>query len=190
MALRGADHPNWKGDDASLRTKYRRAGKYPLTQCERCPEPGAIRHHRDRDPGNDAPENIEILCKACHTQEHDRRLVKVGDGRGALILNEVLPVEVREALDKEGERRNLHLNDIAGEILAKHFKLEWTYSGNEYRTLAERFKLRVPEHLHWKLRMAAALEGHTVRGTALATIAKHYRLPAITPTRRPRRQTP
>ncbi len=113
----------------------------------------------------------------------------MADSRGALILNEVLPEEVRQALDEEGARRNLHLNDVAGEILAKHFKLEWSHSGLPYRTLADRFKLRVPEHLHWKLRMAAALEGHTVRGTALATIAEHYGLPAITPTRRPRRQT-
>jgi hypothetical protein len=37
--------------------------------------------------------------------------------------------------------------------------------------------------------MSAALEGHTVRGTVLATIADHYGLKAITPTRRPRRQT-
>lgn len=113
----------------------------------------------------------------------------MADGRGALILNEVLPDDVRQALEKDGEQKNLHLNDVANSILAKHFEVEWAPSGREYRPMAEQFKLRVPEHLHWKIRMSAALAGHTVRGTVLATIANHYGLEAITPTRRPRRQT-
>lgn len=111
------------------------------------------------------------------------------DGRGALILNEVLPTEVREALDRDAKEQNIHLNDVAGSILAKHFELEWEPSGREYRKMAEQFKFRVPEQLHWKIRMQAALAGHTVRGTVLSVIASHYGLAAITPTRRPRRQT-
>lgn len=113
----------------------------------------------------------------------------MADGRGALILNEVLPAEVREALDRDARTQNIHLNDAAGQILAKHFGLEWPPSGREYRTMADQFKFRVPEDLHWKIRMEAALAGHTVRGTVLATLASHYGLAAITPTRRPRRQT-
>jgi hypothetical protein len=113
----------------------------------------------------------------------------VADGRGALILNEVLPTEVREALDRDGKESNIHLNDVAGSILAERFEVEWKGSGLEYRQMAEQFKLRVPEQLHWKLRMHAALAGHTVRGTVLSVIAAHYGLTAITPTRRPRRQT-
>jgi hypothetical protein len=113
----------------------------------------------------------------------------LSDNRGALILNEILPPEVREALDREGAKRDIHLNDVAGEILAKRFDLEWAPSGRQYRKMADQFKFRVPEHLHWKIRMSAVLEGHTVRGTVLAALAKHYKLPAITPTRRPRRQT-
>lgn len=114
----------------------------------------------------------------------------MADGnRGALILNEVLPSDVREALDRDAQERNAHLNDVAGSILAKRFDLQWETSGREYRKMAEQFKFRVPEQLHWKIRMHAALEGHTVRGTVLSVIASHYRLEAITPTRRPRRQT-
>jgi predicted HicB family RNase H-like nuclease len=113
----------------------------------------------------------------------------MADGRGALILNEILPEEVREALDKEAKEENVTLNDVAAAILSEHFDVEWTPSGRPYRKMAEQFKLRVPEHLHWKIRMSAALAGHTVRGTVLATIAEHYGLPSITPTRRPRRQT-
>ena len=113
----------------------------------------------------------------------------MADGRGALILNEILPEDVRAKLDKDAEKKNVHLNDLATTILAKHFEVEIEPTGRPYRTMAEQFKLRVPEQLHWKIRMSAALAGHTVRGTVLATIASHYRLPAITPTRRPRRQT-
>lgn len=113
----------------------------------------------------------------------------MADARGALILNEVLPDEVRMKLDQDAAVQNVHLNDVAGAILAKHFELEWEPSGRPYRAMADQFKLRVPEQLHWKIRMSAALAGHTVRGTVLATIASYYKLPAITPTRRPRRQT-
>lgn len=113
----------------------------------------------------------------------------MADNRGALILNEVLPTEVREALDRDAQERNEHLNDVAGSILAKRFELEWVSSEREYRPMAEQFKFRVPEQLHWKIRMHAALAGHTVRGTVLSVIADHYGCAAIQPTRRPRRQT-
>lgn len=113
----------------------------------------------------------------------------MADGRGALILNEVLPEDVRVKLERDAEKKGITLNDAAGLILAKAFDCEWEKSGRPYRPMADQFKLRVPEQLHWKIRMSAALAGHTVRGTVLATIARHYRLPAITPTRRPRRQT-
>lgn len=109
--------------------------------------------------------------------------------RDALILNEVLPTEVRQALERDAQEADVTLNDIAGAILSKHFDVEWEHSGRPYRVMAEQFKLRVPEHLHWKIRMRAALAGHTVRGTVLATISQHYGLEVITPTRRPRRQT-
>ena len=109
------------------------------------------------------------------------------DSRGALILNEILPDDVREALDKEAQEENITLNDVANAILSEHFDVEWVPSGRPYRPMADQFKLRVSEHLHWKIRMSAALAGHTVRGTVLATIANHYGLEAIVPTRRPRR---
>lgn len=113
----------------------------------------------------------------------------MADSRGALILNEVLPDDVRLALEAEAEKKNLTLNDVATQILSKKFETDWEPSGRDYRTMADQFKLRVPQQLHWKIRMAAALAGHTVRGTVLATIADHYGLESIDPARRPRRQT-
>lgn len=112
----------------------------------------------------------------------------MADSRGVLILNEVLPSDVRDALDQEAREKDITLNDLATKILSEHFEIEFVSSGRQYRPMAGQFKLRVPEHLHWKIRMSAALAGHTIRGTALKTIADHYGLEAITPTRRPRRQ--
>ena len=109
------------------------------------------------------------------------------DSRGALILNEVLPEDIRKKLDEEAQEKDITLNDVAVSILAEHFEVESPLSGRQYRSMADQFKLRVSEHLHWKIRMSAALAGHTVRGTVLATIANHYGLEAIVPTRRPRR---
>lgn len=107
--------------------------------------------------------------------------------RGALILNEVLPAELRAALDQDAESQDVTLNDVAGAILAEHFGLEWEYSGKKYAPRAAQFKLRVPEGLHLKIRIEAALDPRTVvRGIAVSVLASHYGLAAISPTRRPR----
>jgi hypothetical protein len=46
---------------------------YPLAgrACVRCPLPAAVHHHRDENPLNNAPENIELLCRACHASHHN-----------------------------------------------------------------------------------------------------------------------
>ena len=39
--------------------------------CNRCQSEEQLqRHHKDRNPMNNAAENIEVLCQACHTKEH------------------------------------------------------------------------------------------------------------------------
>lgn len=107
--------------------------------------------------------------------------------RGALILNEVLPTNLRRALDRDAKAQDVTLNDAAGAILAKHFELAWEYSGKRYQPRAAQFKLRVPEALHLKIRVEAALDPRTVvRGIAVSVLASHYGLAAISPTRRPR----
>jgi len=107
--------------------------------------------------------------------------------RGALILNEVLFPELRASLESDAQSQNVTLNDVAGAILAKHFDLAWEYSGKSYRPMAEQFKLRVPEALHLKLRMTAAIDKRTVvRGIVISVLADHYNLGEYSPTRRPR----
>lgn len=107
--------------------------------------------------------------------------------RGALILNEVLPDELRAALDREAAEENVTLNDVAGSILSEHFGIAWEISGKPYRVMASQFKLRVPEELHLKLRMTAALDkGTVVRGIVISVLSNHYGLETVSPTRRPR----
>jgi hypothetical protein len=73
------------GDAASPQAARGRAGRVTKERgrCERCglpPGPRAHdRHHRDRDPYNNDPANIEVLCRDCHAAEHDA----AGDGWSA-----------------------------------------------------------------------------------------------------------
>lgn len=42
-----------------------------MTKCNRCPETSDLqRHHVDRNPMNNDPGNLEVLCQACHAAEH------------------------------------------------------------------------------------------------------------------------
>lgn len=104
-----------------------------------------------------------------------------------LIINEVIPHDLRRAIDRDAKASNITLNDAAVRALSDHFKIEPKLSGFEYRMTATRFKLRVPEDLHQLIRMQAAHRLQTVRGVALSQLAVHYKTDAIDPGRRPRR---
>jgi len=107
--------------------------------------------------------------------------------RGALILNEVLPPELRTSLESDAKDQNVTLNDVTGAILAKHFDEVWDYSGKPYREMALHFKLHVPEALHLKLRLTAALDARTVvRGIVISVLANHYNLGPYSSARRSR----
>lgn len=45
---------------------------YTLGPCELCKESGVDRHHKDGDTFNNAPHNIQILCRRCHMVEDGR----------------------------------------------------------------------------------------------------------------------
>ena len=55
-----------------------------LFVCERCgykrdiPQP---RHHKDRDRSNNAANNLEVLCVACHNREHMSERTRADDGQ-------------------------------------------------------------------------------------------------------------
>jgi 5-methylcytosine-specific restriction protein A len=55
--------------------QWQKARKWKLREsplCERCikPRPAELVHHRDRNPRNNAQENLESLCQYCHEIEH------------------------------------------------------------------------------------------------------------------------
>lgn len=71
--LRGAKHPNWKGDNAGDGSKRRRIRKLVvLGACDRCGKPAIDRHHRDGDTGNNVSANLGLLCRRCHMLEDGR----------------------------------------------------------------------------------------------------------------------
>jgi hypothetical protein len=43
----------------------------PMTECARCRGTTRLqRHHKDRNPLNNARNNVEILCQTCHKTDH------------------------------------------------------------------------------------------------------------------------
>lgn len=70
----------FQGDNVTPHGARGRAKKVkPIDQCERCGSEEQIeRHHRDRDPYNNTPENVEVLCKPCHVAEHATGLCRKG----------------------------------------------------------------------------------------------------------------
>lgn len=74
-ARRGPAHYAWKGDNVIAKSGQKRARNlYPVIgPCSRCGSAKSERHHKDGNTANNAPENIEILCRRCH-MEVDGRL--------------------------------------------------------------------------------------------------------------------
>lgn len=63
-----------KPKDPARVGRYRARAATDPTECEKC---GATKtldvHHRDGDPTNNAPENLAVLCRSCHTKTHRYR---------------------------------------------------------------------------------------------------------------------
>jgi MinD superfamily P-loop ATPase len=74
MPLWGPANPRWAGDATTAHHKRKRAQRRYKNitdyECARCPATARVRHHKDRDPGNNDPRNIEFLCHTCHAAEH------------------------------------------------------------------------------------------------------------------------
>ena len=88
MALKGENHPCWKGDAASIFAKRRRAVRmYALGNCEVCGCKATERHHKDGNTGNNVRDNILIVCRSCH--------MKI-DGRLARFIATTVPVKPAE----------------------------------------------------------------------------------------------
>ena len=68
---KGANNPQWKGEDASPQAGRRRARcLFPTEPCEACGVVQGHRHHKDRNTLNNTRSNIEFLCAKCHGERH------------------------------------------------------------------------------------------------------------------------
>lgn len=105
-----------------------------------------------------------------------------------LILNEELPKKIRRALDSAARKDDITVNDAAVRVICDHFKLPWTRSRARFRPVADRFKLRVSEDLHQRIRIEAAMRYLTVRAVVLDILGAHFGTPNSVPAGRRRRK--
>ena len=74
---RREQHYAWKGDQINAKGGRLRAWTwFDLSNCELCGAPGHDRHHKDGNPVNNDPSNIQSLCRRCH-MELDGRAQKL-----------------------------------------------------------------------------------------------------------------
>ena len=104
-----------------------------------------------------------------------------------LIVNDVLPRDLRRAMEREAKAQGITLNDVAGRVMAEHFGQEWIDSGNPYRKTGEHFRFKVPEEMHRAIGMEARHRLGTMRGLVLGTLAGHFHCKPIDEGRKPRR---
>lgn len=66
---KGENSHNWKADADAISTGHKRAQKLfkNIGSCSKCGSTRWVeRHHKDDNPLNNDPANIEILCRKCH----------------------------------------------------------------------------------------------------------------------------
>ena len=73
--MTGKNNPNWKhGKDEGwywLHKKAREKTKLWPQKCNRCGvTENLVTHHKDHNWRNNSIDNLEILCKTCHLEEH------------------------------------------------------------------------------------------------------------------------
>lgn len=72
----GPKNPNWKGDEGTRSAMHYRARKIlGDAPCAHCGGPGEVVHHRDENPWNNEPTNLQRLCRPCHINHHRHELL-------------------------------------------------------------------------------------------------------------------
>jgi hypothetical protein len=67
-----------EGDYVNIKTGWANARLlFPMSSCEKCGRPGEDRHHKDNDPTNNTVDNVQILCRVCHS--HTRSKLSEGE---------------------------------------------------------------------------------------------------------------
>lgn len=141
----GPNSPRWNGNDASKNAKRGRAQRLYAVggPCEfrGCTSASADRHHIDGNPGNNASENIELLCRRHHMER---------DGRLAALVARNMPGE----LNASGSRK-LTEADVKSIIAStkSHAQLgrEYGVTGATIRSIRVRGRWRhIKARVAWK----------------------------------------
>lgn len=85
----GIKNPNWKGERCNRITGNDRARRlYPERHpCAVCNTPNGERHHKDGNPLNNIPKNIEFLCRRHHMEADGRLAMLIKRNRKEIILD-------------------------------------------------------------------------------------------------------
>ncbi len=63
----------WKGDGCISQSGRSRAERwYKIGKCDLCGRKAIDRHHKDGNPLNNNPENIQPVCRRCHMKVDGR----------------------------------------------------------------------------------------------------------------------
>lgn len=108
------------------------------------------------------------------------------------IIVQAVPATLREAIAADAEGRNVSLNEAAVSVLADRFGVAREPSGVPFTgaSVKETMLLSVPDELRRRIRLEAAAQGVTMRGTVLKALAQHYGISGVDAHRRPRNGRP
>ena len=87
--MSGENNHRWKGDAVGIGGGHVRCNKlFEATECETCDSLNNLeRHHVDKDPRNNNPANIMILCSKCHSHWHR------GQGTFSVFSDTIVSIE-------------------------------------------------------------------------------------------------
>lgn len=110
VPMTGDKNHRWKGDDIGNGGGRTRANRMYLAElCSICDSTVRVqRHHIDKDPTNNATNNIEILCELCHKSRHNNR-TKISLSDKIISIN-YIGVETTYDLEIDHECHNFVAN--------------------------------------------------------------------------------
>lgn len=113
-AMSGNRNHQWKGDDVGINGGHIRALKmYPADECSLCQSKELVeRHHVDRNPCNNIPENVQILCSKCHHAEHASEWPRYAIQYLPVTSIEYIGVEDTYDIEMEGTNHNFVANSF------------------------------------------------------------------------------
>lgn len=101
-----------------------------------------------------------------------------------------VPAAVRKAVEEDARERDVSVNDVQGEILARRYGLAWEPSGYPYSGTSgsDQWVIRIPRALRDAIKGHAEGAKLTQRGCVLLALSDHYGMEPVSPRKRSRYQ--